>query len=97
MDVSGIQQERAVINTYFSLVSCCVTSFIVTILVTPGSRIDIVHIQNATLAGGVAVGSAANLILQPYGALLIGCGGGLMSVLGYRFLGVRADEFSGNA
>lgn len=88
IDIYGIvQQQRAVVNTYFSLVSCCVTSFIVTILVTPGKKIDIVHIQNSTLAGGVAIGSAANLILQPYGSLLVGCVGGFVSVLGYRFLG----------
>ena len=37
-----------------------------------GGRFDMVSIQNATLAGGVAVGSAANLLIAPWGALLIG-------------------------
>ena len=45
-----------------------------------------VHIQNATLAGGVAVGSVADLAVQPYGALLIGSFSGVLSVIGYEYL-----------
>ena len=44
--------------------------------------------QNATLAGGVAVGSVADMAIQPWGALLVGCVAGFLSVLGYRFLSV---------
>ena len=44
-----------------------------------------VHIQNATLAGGVAVGSAANLNIAPAGALAIGIGSGCLSTLGYAY------------
>ena len=47
-----------------------------------------VHIQNATLAGGVAVGACADMVLEPWGALLIGCCSGIVSVLGYTFLSV---------
>ena len=47
-----------------------------------------VHIQNATLAGGVAVGTAANMVIYPWGALLIGALAGVVSVFGYRFLTV---------
>ena len=44
-----------------------------------------VHIQNATLAGGVAVGSAANLNIAPAGALAIGIASGCLSTLGYAY------------
>ena len=46
------------------------------------------HIQNATLAGSVAVGACADMVINPWGAVLIGCCSGTISVLGYRFLSV---------
>uniref|UniRef100_T1DNL1 Putative ammonium transporter 1 n=1 Tax=Anopheles aquasalis TaxID=42839 RepID=T1DNL1_ANOAQ len=45
-----------------------------------------VHVQNSTLAGGVAVGSICNLLIHPFGALIVGVIAGIISVLGYRFL-----------
>lgn len=45
-----------------------------------------VHVQNATLAGGVAVGSAANLYLTPAGALVIGIVTGCVSTVGFAYL-----------
>ena len=47
-----------------------------------------VHIQNATLAGGVAMGASADLIVYPFGALLIGSSAAVVSTLGFRFLQV---------
>ena len=46
------------------------------------------HVQNATLAGGVAVGSIADMVLQPWGAILVGFTAGSISVFGYNFLTV---------
>ena len=42
-----------------------------------------VSIQNATLAGGVAVGTSADLVIQPWGAILVGMFAGALSVVGY--------------
>ena len=78
-------QQRTVINTYLSLVACCVTSFAVSALVNKERKLDMVHVQNATLAGGVAVGTVANMIIQPWGALFIGTLAGIVSVLGYNY------------
>ncbi|EDO26607.1 predicted protein, partial [Nematostella vectensis] len=47
-----------------------------------------VHIQNATLAGGVAIGTASNMVIYPWGALLVGSISGTISTLGYAYLTV---------
>lgn len=49
---------------------------------------EMVHVQNATLAGGVAVGAVADLMLQPWGALILGFLSGMLSTLGYMDLQV---------
>lgn len=48
-----------------------------------------VHIQNSTLAGGVAVGTAAEFMLMPYGSLIVGFCCGIISTLGYIYLTVH--------
>uniref|UniRef100_A0A8C5RRL7 Ammonium transporter Rh type A n=1 Tax=Laticauda laticaudata TaxID=8630 RepID=A0A8C5RRL7_LATLA len=83
---SAEEQQRAIMNTYFSLAACTVTTFAFSILVEHRGKLDMVHIQNATLAGGVAVGSCADLDILPVGALLIGSIAGIISVVGYKYL-----------
>lgn len=41
---------------------------------------------NATLSGGVIIGAASGLLLNPGGALLIGFVGGIISTLGFHKL-----------
>ncbi|GAV08645.1 hypothetical protein RvY_18307 [Ramazzottius varieornatus] len=78
-------QQRAVINTYFCLASCCVATFICSIFFHHG-KISMELIQNATLAGGVAIGSTADMMVHPYGALIIGFGAGVLSCAGFCFI-----------
>ncbi|XP_041470808.1 ammonium transporter Rh type A-like isoform X2 [Lytechinus variegatus] len=80
------QRHRAVLNTYFSLAACCVTTFAISSLLSKKGKFDMVHVQNATLAGGVAVGTAANLMIQPWGAILIGVVAGVLSTFGYKVI-----------
>ncbi|XP_065076665.1 ammonium transporter Rh type A [Ochlerotatus camptorhynchus] len=84
--VDGAEQERAIINTYLSLAGATVTTFVLSAIISHDKKFDMVHVQNSTLAGGVAVGSICNLMIHPFGALLVGVIAGMISVLGYRFL-----------
>jgi ammonium transporter Rh len=78
-------QVRAIVNTYLSITASCVCTFIVSLLVGKG-RLNMVHIQNATLAGGVAVGAVADMPIQPFGAMIIGSFAGVISTLGFQYL-----------
>ena len=48
-------------------------------------------LQNASLSGGVIVGSVANLLLQPYGAIVAGSVAGIISTFGYQYLQVQIE------
>lgn len=82
----GTGQERAILNTYLSLAAATVTTFVLSALVSHENKLDMVHVQNSTLAGGVAVGTVCNLLIGAHGAILIGIIAGTVSVLGYRYI-----------
>lgn len=65
-----------------------VTTFVFSVFVSHEHKLDMVHIQNSTLAGGVGVGAVCNLLIGPGGAAAVGFFSGLVSVLGYRYLSV---------
>lgn len=77
---------RAIVNTYFSLTGSVVMAFAVSSLMDKKGKFKMEHIQNSSLAGGVAVGSIADLMIQPGGALMIGMLAGVVSVLGYKYI-----------
>ncbi|XP_008919766.1 ammonium transporter Rh type A [Manacus vitellinus] len=76
----------AIINTYYSLAASTIVTFALSSLVDKRGKFSMVLIQNATLAGGVAVGTCADLHIYPFGAMCIGILAGIVSVLGFRFL-----------
>uniref|UniRef100_A0A8C9TJG8 Rh family C glycoprotein n=1 Tax=Scleropages formosus TaxID=113540 RepID=A0A8C9TJG8_SCLFO len=82
----GDGQHRAAINTYLALASTVLTSVAISSLSKDKGKLDMVHIQNSTLAGGVAVGTAAEFMLMPYGALIVGFCCGIISTLGYVYV-----------
>ncbi|XP_063416627.1 ammonium transporter Rh type A-like [Mytilus trossulus] len=84
--VTGDEQHRAVINTYLSLTVCTLVTFVISALVDGKGKFDMVHIQNATLAGGVAVGTAAHMPLHPWGAMLLGAVAAVISTVGYKYI-----------
>ncbi|KFW95563.1 Ammonium transporter Rh type A, partial [Phalacrocorax carbo] len=84
--VEQIYQEKAIINTYYSLAASTVVTFALSSLVDQRGKFSMVLIQNATLAGGVAVGTCADMSIGSYAAMCIGSIAGIISVLGFRFL-----------
>merc|ERR1712013_869538 len=83
---AGDAQMRAVINTYLSLCACCISAFAVSALVNPQRRFCMEHIQNATLAGGVAIGAAADMVVTPFGTMVTGAIAGALSTIGYEHI-----------
>ncbi|KHN78357.1 Ammonium transporter Rh type A [Toxocara canis] len=81
-------RHRAVLNTYLSLCACTVVTFLLSQLVDceHKMRFSMTHIANSTLAGGVAIGTTANVVLEPLHALLVGSGAAIISVFGFAYL-----------
>ncbi|VDD95747.1 unnamed protein product [Enterobius vermicularis] len=75
-------------NTYISLCACTMVTFLLSQLTDPEHkmRFSMVHVANSTLAGGVAIGTTANVVLHPLHAALVGTGAAIISVLGYAYL-----------
>ncbi|XP_047521216.1 ammonium transporter Rh type B [Pieris napi] len=84
---SNTEYQRAVANTYLALAAATVTTFVMSsVLSHHHGKLDMVHVQNSTLAGGVAVGSVCNMYIGAGTAIAIGMGAGVLSVLGYQYL-----------
>ncbi|XP_004714766.1 ammonium transporter Rh type B [Echinops telfairi] len=81
----GDGQHRTALNTYYSLTASTLSTFALSALVGDNGRLDMVHVQNAALAGGVVVGTASEMLLTPFGALAAGFLAGTVSTLGYKF------------
>ncbi|VDL72955.1 unnamed protein product [Nippostrongylus brasiliensis] len=79
-------KQRAVCNTFLSLVACTITTFLVSQATDHHKKFDMVHIANSTLAGGVAIGATANVVLHPLHALIVGVIAGALSVVGYKYI-----------
>lgn len=92
-DTAG--QQSAIINTILALSASTMVTFYVSYNLhgylhkkdgKPHRIFRPVDIQNATLAGGVAIGCAANFHMNPVNAIFIGFTAGLVSTLGYFFI-----------
>ncbi|XP_033729955.1 ammonium transporter Rh type B-like isoform X2 [Pecten maximus] len=76
---------RAVINTFSSLLACVVVTMAISSMLSRRGNFDISHLQNASLAGGVAVGTCANMPIKPGGAMVLGSVAAIISTLGYKY------------
>jgi ammonium transporter Rh len=80
---SGNAQNRCIVHTLLSLCASCISACVVSSILRPGHKFDMVDVQNATLAGGVTIGAVADHYLGGGGALLLGAGAGALSTFGY--------------
>ncbi|NWJ01995.1 RHAG protein, partial [Crypturellus undulatus] len=76
----------AIVNTYYSLAACTVVTYALSSLVDERGKFSMVLIQNATLAGGVAIGTCADMSIYPFAAMCVGSFAAIVSVLGFKFL-----------
>lgn len=79
---SGTYIHRAAINTYLSI-ACSVIASIVISKLLHGGKLNMEIVLNASLAGGVAVGSAADIIVTPCGSMIAGFIVGSISSIGF--------------
>jgi ammonium transporter Rh len=82
----SVQQQRCIINTILALSASTISAFYLSSLFTNNFRYRPVDIQNATLAGGVAIGCIGNFNLNPVNAIFVGIAAGLVSVFGYNVI-----------
>ena len=84
-------EMHCLINTIMALIGSTGATFFLSQHLN-GGKFDAVHIQNSTLAGGVAIGSTARLAMGPGMALLVGLLAGVVSVLGYQYSSPMLEE-----
>jgi ammonium transporter Rh len=82
----SVQQQRCIVNTILALSASTVSTFYLSSQMTHSYVFRPVDIQNATLAGGVAIGCIANFNLNPVNAIFVGCSAGLISCYGYHVI-----------
>ncbi|XP_014239863.1 ammonium transporter Rh type A [Cimex lectularius] len=78
--------ERAILNTYLSLTASCIICFALSSLTDVKYKFNMNHVQNATLAGGVAIGTVADLKIPPWTSILIGSIAGAICVIGFVYI-----------
>jgi len=83
-DRADVFANRCVVNTVVALCSSCVTSFAISGFLS--KRFSPADVQNATLAGGVAVGAIARMDVEPAWAAGMGMFASVVSVWGYQRL-----------
>ncbi|XP_004678687.1 PREDICTED: blood group Rh(CE) polypeptide isoform X1 [Condylura cristata] len=89
------EKKNAVFNTYYALAVSAVTAISMSTLAHPQGKINMTHIHNAVLAGGVAAGPPCHLIQSPWIAMVLGLLAGLISVGGAKCLPVCFNSVLG--
>jgi ammonium transporter Rh len=84
------QQQRVIVNTVLAISSSCICA-IGTSRLWYG-KLDMEVVLNATLAGGVSIGSSSDLVVTGAIAMAIGGFAGIVSAIGFLWLGGKLQE-----
>ena len=80
------------INTYLSLLGSSIAGLSASAVFSGNLKLNIFDAQRSSIAGGVAMGSVANLVAKPWHATLIGACGGVMCSFAGHFMRVFCDD-----
>lgn len=87
---ADFQQQRVIVNTVMAISASCITACGVSRLWM--QRLDMEVVLNATLAGGVSVGSSSDLVVTAGTAMGIGALAGIISAVGFLKLSAILRE-----
>jgi len=98
VNLVGAERNRAIINSYVALIGSAIAAFVASQGLNKRRHFNIRHIASASLAGGVALGVTANVIMQPWHAWVVGSLAGVVAITGFQFGsvsvgGVQGGEF----
>mmetsp|Transcript_10903 Transcript_10903/g.21915 ORF Transcript_10903/g.21915 Transcript_10903/m.21915 type:complete len:617 (+) Transcript_10903:185-2035(+) len=79
-------QQAVAINTYLALLGSSVAGLTASAIFSGNLKLNIFDAQRSSIAGGVAIGSVANLVAEPYQAILIGAIGGVVCSFSGHFI-----------
>lgn len=82
----GDVQHRAILNTLLAMSASAITTVVASSLLERDGKLSLSHVQNGSLAGGVAIGVVADLAVPPVAALALGSLSAVVCILGFRFL-----------
>jgi len=81
----GAQQNRVFVNTNLAIAAGCMGAAFTSRLFY--NKLEMTIIMNATLAGGVAIGTCCDIITTPAGAMWVGFIAGILSAVGFEKIG----------
>ena len=79
----GNSQMRVIVNTVLALTASCIAAFATSSHFKKG-KFSMEDVLNATLAGGVIVGTTSDMCLAPWQPIFIGFLGGTVSSMGFN-------------
>uniref|UniRef100_A0A672UGA4 Ammonium transporter AmtB-like domain-containing protein n=1 Tax=Strigops habroptila TaxID=2489341 RepID=A0A672UGA4_STRHB len=82
----GDAQHRAILNTLLAMSASAVTTVVASSLMDRDGKLSPGHLQNGSLAGGVAIGTVADMAMPPVAAVALGSLSAMMCLLGFKFL-----------